>query len=215
VTKQLKTEQPAARRGPGRPRHDGPSPKFLARRDEIITAAAKVFGEKGFDAGTLEDVGEAANLRGPTLYHYIDSKAHLLYLIFERTLDIAHANIEERLGHIADPRERLAELIRCQVEMSTRESDFMTVFYDQRPRLDPQHAKQVRARERKYLNVFVSAVAAAADAGVIEVTDVVYAAVAIHTMTTWVYKELRPGDSTELLAENCVSLILGRWSAET
>lgn len=209
MTDATKTESPPKRRGPGRPKSDGPSPKFLARRNEIITAAAKVFREKGYDAGTLDDVGEATNLRGPTLYHYVDSKAHLLYLIFERTLDIGLADLDERLK-IKDPAERLAALIRYQIEIVARESDLFAVFFDHHPRLEPQYEKEIRARERKYLNAFTSAVGAAAEAGVIEITDVIYATRAIHTMTTWIYKWIRPGDSTELLADNCISLILGR-----
>jgi AcrR family transcriptional regulator len=205
-------EEPPKRRGPGRPKHDGPSPKFLARQAEIVTAAAKIFREKGYDAGTLDDVGEATGLRGPTLYYYVQSKAHLLYMIFSRTLDVALGELDERL-RIEDPRQRLAALIRYQIETVAGEADLFAVFFDNHPRLDPQFEKEIRARERKYLDSFTAAVQAAADAGVIQITDVRYATRAIHTMTTWIYKWFRPGDSAALLAENCISLVLGPETA--
>ena len=203
------TQEPPKRRGPGRPKSDGPSPKFLAKQEEIVTAAAKIFREKGYEAGTLDDVGEATGLRGPTLYYYVPSKSHLLYMIFQRGLDVGLANLDERL-RIKDPRERLAALIRHQIEVVAKEPDLFAVFFDHRPGLEPEHRKEILARERKYLNGFTSAVAAAAEAGVIEITDVAYATRAIHTMTTWIYKWIRPGDNPDLLAENCISLILGR-----
>ena len=202
-----KTEAPP-KRGPGRPKNDGPSPKFLARTEEIVTAAAKIFREKGYDSGTLDDVGEALNLRGPTLYYYVESKAHLLYMIFQRALDVALADLDERL-QIDDPRERLAALIRYQIETVAREADLFAVYFDHHPRLEARYEQEVRGKERRYLNTFREAVAAAAEAGVIEISDVNYATRAIHTMTTWIYKWVRPGDDIDLLADNCIALVLG------
>jgi AcrR family transcriptional regulator len=173
-----------------------------------VAAAARVFREKGYDAGTLEDVGEATNLRGPTLYYYVQSKAHLLYLIFQRGLDVGLADLDERL-RIEDPKERLAAFIRYQIEVVAKEPDLFAVFFDHRPRLDSQYDKEIRTRERRYLDAWNAAVRGAAEAGVIEVTDVTYATRAIHTMSTWFYKWLRPDDDIELLVENCISLILG------
>jgi AcrR family transcriptional regulator len=167
-----------------------------------------VFREKGYDRGTLEHVGEALNLRGPTLYYYVRSKGNLLYLIFQRGLDLGLTQLDE-LSKIDDPAERLAALIRHQILAVAREPDLFAVFFDNAPRLDKKYRAEIRARERKYLDGFRSAVEAAAQAGVIQVSDVTYAMRAIHTMTTWIYKWIRPGDDPELLADNCVALILG------
>src|SRR5207253_8692552 len=64
------------RRGPGRPRLLEPSPEYVARREEIVAAAAEVFHEKGYDAGTLDDVADALDLRRASLYYYVRSKAN-------------------------------------------------------------------------------------------------------------------------------------------
>src|SRR5436309_11157977 len=85
------------RRGPGRPRLLEPSPEYVARREEIVAAAAEVFHEKGYDAGTLDDVADALDLRRASLYYYVRSKANLLFLIFEHALDMALRRLEEHL----------------------------------------------------------------------------------------------------------------------
>lgn len=196
------------KRRPGRPKHDGPSAKFLSRQEEIMTAAAKIFREKGYESGTLDDVGEALNLRGPTLYYYVKSKANLLYMIFQRTLDLGLADLDNLLC-IDDPRERLAALIRHQVHIVAREADLFAVFFDHHPYLESQFEDEIRARERRYLNAFRQVVEAAAEAGVLRIGDAKYATRAIHTMTTYIYKWIRPGDDVNLVAENFVGLVLG------
>ena len=44
------------------------------RRDEIMTAAKKVFARNGFDATTIADVAKAAGLPFDVVYQYFDSK---------------------------------------------------------------------------------------------------------------------------------------------
>jgi AcrR family transcriptional regulator len=47
------------------------------RRREILDAAAGVFGERGFEAATLADVGERAGVSPGTVQHYFGTKACL------------------------------------------------------------------------------------------------------------------------------------------
>ncbi|MEW6470727.1 MAG: TetR/AcrR family transcriptional regulator [Actinomycetota bacterium] len=200
------------RRGPGRPRLTEPSPEYVARREEIIVAAAAVFHEKGYDAGTLDDVADALDLRRASLYYYVQSKANLLHMIFERALDVALSKLDEHL-RIEDPVERLEALIRHQVITVASEPTLFTVFFDHRPRLEPDYEEQIRARERRYLAAYQSAVKSAV-AGAISDIEPRYATQAILGMATWSYKWFRPGqDEIETLADACVGLILGNWTA--
>src|SRR5436309_14584491 len=94
------------RRGPGRPRLLEPSPEFVTRRQEIVAAAAEVFHEKGYDAGTLDDVADALDLRRASLYYYVRSKSNLLFMVVEQALIVALERLDE-YAQIEDPRERL------------------------------------------------------------------------------------------------------------
>lgn len=207
------------RRGPGRPRLIEPSPEFVARQEEIVAAAATVFHEKGYDAGTLDDVADALDLRRASLYYYVRSKANLLYLIVTRALDVALARIDEHLT-IPDPAERLEALIRHQVRTIAGEPSLFTVFFDQRPRLEDRYEAEIRERERRYLSLYTTAVEAAVAAGAMSATgstsgpDLRYATQAILGMTTWSYKWFRPEhDDIKRLEDVCVAIILGTPAA--
>ena len=177
--------------------------------------AVQVFGEKGYDAGSLDDVAASLDLRKASLYHYVRSKAHLLYLIFDRAITLALGRMRE-LSRKEDPAERLAALVRHQVTTIAEEPSLFAVFFDQRPRLHEDYEADVREKEREYVSVYVDAVRDAARAGVIPPVDPRYGAQLILGMTSWSYKWLRPArDDPEAVADDCIRLLLGRDTASS
>ena len=58
-----------------------PAPRWRRRKDtrpaEILAAAQEVFGERGYDATRLEDVGRRAGCTKGTVFLYYESKAEL------------------------------------------------------------------------------------------------------------------------------------------
>ncbi|MCL4423831.1 MAG: TetR/AcrR family transcriptional regulator [Actinobacteria bacterium] len=199
----------AARR-PGRPKLTEPSPQHVQRLEEIVTTAAGVFRSKGYDAGTLEDVAAEMGLNKASLYHYVSSKAELLHRVFDRAITLALARLDE-LGHLDDPKERLAALISHQVRMIAEEPELFIVFFDNRPRLDETYEASIRAKEHRYLRIFAEAVSAASAAGCIPAVDSRLGAQALLGMTTWTYKWFDPArDNPELVAGTFIQLVLSQ-----
>lgn len=203
------TPDGAPRRRPGRPRLTEPSPEYLARLDEIIETGIKVFHERGYDSGSLDDVAAALDLRRASLYHYLRSKAQLLYLIFDRALTISLQRLDELAG-IADPRQQLAALVGHQVRMVAADPSLFAVFFDQRPRLDDAYRDQIIRKEREYVRRFASVVTAAVEAGEVASVDPRHAAHALIGMTSWIYKWFDPErDDPDAVATTMIRLVLG------
>ncbi|HEY8601893.1 MAG TPA: helix-turn-helix domain-containing protein [Thermomicrobiales bacterium] len=57
---------------------------IVARKSQILDAAAAVFVEKGFHATTTREIARRAGIAEGTIYNYFDSKPSLLLGIFER-----------------------------------------------------------------------------------------------------------------------------------
>lgn len=82
------------------------------RREEIITAAQKVFFEKGLPAATMDEIAEVAELSKGTLYLYYKSKedlylavamrgSEIMYRMFEQAAP-KHKSVLERIMAIGD-----------------------------------------------------------------------------------------------------------------
>jgi AcrR family transcriptional regulator len=56
----------------------------VSKREKILTAAGRLFGQHGYEATSLADIGAAADVTGPSLYTYFESKADILAAVLGR-----------------------------------------------------------------------------------------------------------------------------------
>ncbi|GAA2729479.1 TetR/AcrR family transcriptional regulator [Actinocorallia aurantiaca] len=140
-------------------------------RERIIAAATDLFAGQGYEATTTRQIAEAAQVTKGALYHWFDSKQHLLVCVYrdllaEQTgrlavIASADAPVERRLhdaaadlvGHIADHFEPL------------------TVWARSMHLLDGEHASHIRADRRRYHETFRGLLVEGQAAGVVR-TDV-------------------------------------------
>ncbi len=201
-----KLDQPAKRR-PGRPRQDAPTKAYLERQGEIVDMAIEVFRERSYESSTLEDVAKSLQMSRASLYHYVPSKAHLLYLVFDRAISLALARMEE-ISAIADPSERLRALIEHQVHTIASNPSMFSVFFGDRPSLEDRYEAEIAAKERRYLAILIDAVREVEAAGIVPARDPHLVAQAILGMTSWLYKWYSPKrDDPDVYAKVCIDLI--------
>ncbi|HWD04001.1 MAG TPA: helix-turn-helix domain-containing protein [Amycolatopsis sp.] len=58
-----------------------------SRREQILSAATTLFADRGFHAVSMEDIGAAAGIAGPSVYRHFPSKAALMAAIGHRAAD--------------------------------------------------------------------------------------------------------------------------------
>jgi AcrR family transcriptional regulator len=181
----------------------------VRRLEEIIETGIKVFHDRGYDAGTLDDVAAALDLRRASLYHYLRSKGELLYLIFDRAITTALSRLDE-ISTIAEPLEQLAAFIAHQSRMVCHDPGLFAVNFDQRGRLEEPFSSKILTKEREYVRRVTAMVQRAAAAGELQRVDTRYSAQSLIGMTTWVYKWFDPTrDNADDVARTMIRLILG------
>jgi len=102
-----------------------PPPRWRRRKDtrpaEILAAALEIFGERGYDATRLEDVGRRAGCTKGTVFLYYESKSELFKAaVREAMLPMLRETeklVEEHRGSV---RELLASLLRMRWEHMER-----------------------------------------------------------------------------------------------
>jgi AcrR family transcriptional regulator len=200
--------EPAKRRR-GRPRNEVPSDEYVSKRDEIVTVASLVFRERGYDAGSLDDVAAAMDMRKASLYYYVKSKADLLRLVFDKAISRALAQMDEYAA-IVEPAERLEALIRHQARTVASDPSLFGVFFDHRAGLMAEDLQELATKERVYVKHFIDAVSSAMTAGVIPPGDPRMIANTIIGCCSWVYKWFDPQrDDIEQVVRGCTDLLMG------
>lgn len=92
------------------------------RTREILTTAAELFGERGYDAVSLEDVAERLDVTKGSLYYYFRSKEELGTAAIEY-LGNDWTDRLERLpaARTGSPAERLRALLHEHISIAVRE----------------------------------------------------------------------------------------------
>ncbi|HVV14611.1 TetR/AcrR family transcriptional regulator [Amycolatopsis sp.] len=92
------------------------------RIQEILTTAAELFGERGFDAVSLEDVAERLDVTKGSLYYYFSSKDELATAAIETLGRDWTARLEALLADLpGSTTERLRALIHEHVTIAVRD----------------------------------------------------------------------------------------------
>ncbi|GAA2892300.1 TetR/AcrR family transcriptional regulator [Pseudonocardia halophobica] len=86
----------------------------------ILTAAAELFGERGYAGVSLEDVADRLDVTKGSLYYYFASKDELVTAAIE-TLGTDWTDRLEALPVAGSPTERLRALLREHIRIAVRE----------------------------------------------------------------------------------------------
>ncbi|TCP51915.1 TetR family transcriptional regulator [Tamaricihabitans halophyticus] len=128
------------------------------RREQILTAAAELFAQRGFHGVGIDDIGAAVGISGPALYRHFRSKdamlGEMLTGISERLLDGGRG----RASAANSPEELLGELVRFQVDFALDNPALITVQERSLDNLADADRKQVRSMQRQYVEVWVGAI---------------------------------------------------------
>ena len=93
----------------------------------IIEAALKVFGEKGFEATTISAICKEANLSDATLYEYFASKEEVLFRIPEIYTRRELERMQEISRYVHSPREKLRVIIQGYLEFYEKNRMYTSV----------------------------------------------------------------------------------------
>lgn len=132
------------------------------RRREIIAAAVKIFGSKGFAASRAEDIAIQAGIGKGTLYLYFRSKEDIYVAAVQHAIEQLNDEVRERLQSVHGVRNRIHTYIRIRLEFWLKQKSvyrlLLTVGREQ------QHRKQthaiLRATTQGLVDLFKEGVAA-------------------------------------------------------
>jgi AcrR family transcriptional regulator len=100
----------------------------LDRREEILAAAAAQFAGRGFHAVTMEEIGAAVSMAGPSIYNHFGAKAELLAAILWRLIDWIDADMTRAVAGHDTVTDALLQLYRDYGEVAAQHPELFDVF---------------------------------------------------------------------------------------
>jgi AcrR family transcriptional regulator len=127
------------------------SDEFERTREAIVRAAAEIFSQQGFRAGTTKDIAAKVGLSQPSLYYYVGSKETLLSELATRLDRDMAATLERTVRYAAEPKEQLKAFIRELTKAVINDTTLFSVYWAEARWLPKQVAAQVSADEKRFI----------------------------------------------------------------
>jgi AcrR family transcriptional regulator len=178
------------------------------RRTELTRAAARLFAEKGYHGTSVGDLAEALGMQKGSLYSHIDSKADLLWEVAREGAAAFHAGLDG-VAEDGPVVERIRAALRAHLRVVAEQLDAATVFIREWRYLEGERRDTFVAERRRYEERFRALFREGRERGELR-TDLDDGAAALLALSSvnWAYTWLRPGSSTDELADRFTALLL-------
>jgi AcrR family transcriptional regulator len=126
------------------------------RREEILEIAVGLFASRGYHGVSMDDIGAAAGVTGPALYHHFAGKEAMLVAalnpVSEGLMKGGRARVAQ---HPADYRAALESLVEFHVAFALANPAVIALHLHELDRLPEEPRRQIRRLQRLYVEVWV------------------------------------------------------------
>ena len=125
------------------------------RRLQLLSAAERLFAERGFLAVRLEDIGAAAGVSGPAIYRHFPNKESLLVELLVGISTRLLTGAQGVRARSPDAASALDGLIDFHLDFALGEPDLIRIQDRDLAHLPAAAEKLVRQAQRQYVEVWV------------------------------------------------------------
>lgn len=186
-------------------------------RGKLLSAAARLFREQGFERTTVRDIAAAVGILSGSLFHHFSSKEEILKAVMIEVIRFNTARIETAVAGAHDPHARLRALIACELQSfvgDTREA--MAVLVHCWDSLSKPRQAEVLALRKDYEDLWLTVLREAAVCSLVSVDPPVLRRL-LAGMISWseTWFDPRGPMSFEQLVDTMLGMALRAPAAET
>ena len=138
-----------------------PARRSRSRKDEILQIAVVLFASRGYHGVSMDDIGAAAGVTGPALYHHFAGKDAMLVAALIPVSDRLLAEGRECVDrHPGDPAAALRELVEFHVDFALDEPAVIALHLHELDRLPEEPRRKIRRLQRLYVEEWVTVLTA-------------------------------------------------------
>ncbi|UGQ40968.1 TetR/AcrR family transcriptional regulator [Rhodococcus aetherivorans] len=127
-----------------------------SRREAILEAAVTLFAERGYQAVGMDDIGAAAGITGPTLYHHFSGKSAILVTVITRCLDALYFDVSGALSATDDPARALDSALTSFVRINVEHGDALSALLTEVVNVPADERAAIRRLQHDYASEWVA-----------------------------------------------------------
>ncbi len=103
------------------------------RREQLIRIARELFGAKGYDAVSIEEIASAAEVSKPVVYEHFGGKEGLYQVIVDREVTVLSDMLTSQMRPGLHPREMLEHIVLSLLDYIESNADGFRLLSHQSP----------------------------------------------------------------------------------
>ena len=139
----------------------------LGDQGDVLSNAARLFREKGFERTSLKEIAEACNMLPGSLYYHYSTKEALLVELMRRGVALVTAEVESAYASSDDPVERLRLCINAHLRALLVDSDAVYVLLFEWRALGPEAREEIIELRDQYESLWAEILETMIEQGVI------------------------------------------------
>ncbi|WP_377267474.1 TetR/AcrR family transcriptional regulator [Peterkaempfera sp. SMS 1(5)a] len=109
-----------------------------SRREALLAAAIPLFKERGFQLVSMEEIGAAAGIAGPSIYNHFASKTEILTAALHRETEVLHFALARELAESRTPEEALRRVVHSYAALCGMHSSAVPLLVSELSTLPPE-----------------------------------------------------------------------------
>jgi AcrR family transcriptional regulator len=185
-------------------------PRRRTRREEILTVAVQLFATRGYHGVSMDDIGTAAGVTGPALYHHFAGKEAMLAAAITPVSEELLAGGRKRVANAGTPRAALEALVDFHVAFALGNPAVITLQLHELARLPDDSRRTIRRLQRLYVEEWVGVLTdLRPDLSAAEARVAAHAAFGLMNSTPFLDSQLDKGAVSTLLRGMTLTALLG------
>ncbi|MGA8113286.1 MAG: TetR/AcrR family transcriptional regulator [Actinocatenispora sp.] len=127
-----------------------------SRREEILDVAVDLFARRGYHGVSMDEIGKAAGVTGPALYHHFSGKEAMVAAALIPVSEELLAAGKSRIATADGPAAALDALLDFHVEFALAHPAVITLHLHELDRLPDEPRREIRRLQRLYVEEWVS-----------------------------------------------------------
>ena len=185
-------------------------PKKSAKRELILTEAAKLFKDRGYGGTSMRDLAGQVGMEAASMYNHIKSKDELLDTICFRISDTYLAQLAEIEATPSSYGHKIRALVRLHIRLMVEDGAAVSVANHDWKYLPEPRLSEFKQARKTYERGFAALIEAGIAAGEFRTVNVSVALFTVLSAVRWVELWYRPGRgiSAEELENNIITMLL-------
>ncbi|WP_405139100.1 TetR/AcrR family transcriptional regulator [Nocardia sp. NBC_01388] len=126
-----------------------------SRREAIIAEAARLFARQGFTGVSMDDIGEAVGITGPSVYNHFPGKTDILLAVVFRGNEWLRMDMSRAFARAADAGDGLDRLLRSYGGFVAENPDLVQILVSETLHLPDADRHRARVAQHSYIAEWV------------------------------------------------------------